>query len=91
MKIAVVLGPRPEIIKMAPIIKTCAKENLIYNVIHTEQHYDNVLSQQFVEDLQLRKPDYLLNVGSGTHGAQTGKALINLEKIMIETKPDNLP
>ncbi len=88
MKIAIIIGTRPEIIKMAPIIHFCTKENLNFYIIHTEQHYDKGLSEQFFDDLNLRKPDYSLNVGSGTHGMQTGNALIGIEKILIKIVPD---
>ncbi|NVM31896.1 MAG: UDP-N-acetylglucosamine 2-epimerase (non-hydrolyzing) [Candidatus Helarchaeota archaeon] len=87
MKLAIILGTRPEIIKMAPIIRACERKNLNHLIIHTEQHYDNELSRQFFEELQLRKPDYLLNVGSSSHGVQTGQALIKIEEILIKTKP----
>ncbi len=88
MRIAILLGTRPEIIKLAPIIKYCEKEKLDFFVVHSEQHYDHELSNQFFEDLQLKQPDYLLNVGSGTPGAQTGKALMKIEEILIQTNPN---
>ncbi|NVM54668.1 MAG: UDP-N-acetylglucosamine 2-epimerase (non-hydrolyzing) [Candidatus Helarchaeota archaeon] len=87
MEIAIILGTRPEIIKMAPIIRHCEKEKLNYSIIHTEQHYDSELSNQFFKDLKIRKPDYSLNVGSGSHGAQTGQALIKIEEVLMEINP----
>ena len=87
MEIAIILGTRPEIIKMAPIIRFCEKEKLNYSIIHTEQHYDSELSNQFFKDLKIRKPDYSLNVGSGSHGAQTGQALIKIEEVLMEINP----
>lgn len=87
-KIAIIMGTRPEIVKMAPVIRYCEKEGLEHLIIHSEQHYDHELSQQFLYDLKLRKPDYLLNVGSGSHGAQTGQALIKIEEVLVKNDPD---
>ncbi|MFX1293621.1 MAG: non-hydrolyzing UDP-N-acetylglucosamine 2-epimerase [Promethearchaeota archaeon] len=87
MKLAIIIGTRPEIIKMAPIIRQCKYEKLNFFLIHTEQHYDNELSEQIFKDLQLNKPNYSLNIGSSTHGIQTARALMKLEKILIKTKP----
>ena len=87
IKLAIIVGTRPEIIKMAPIIRCCEEEKLNHILIHTEQHYDEVLSGQFFKDLQLRLPDYSLEVGSATHGVQTGQALAKIEKILMEINP----
>ncbi len=86
MKISLVLGTRPEIIKMAPIIRECEKRNIECTVIYTGQHYDKILSSQIFEDLQLKMPDYFLNIGPGGHCAQTGKTLIKLEEV-LDYKP----
>lgn len=87
MKLAIIMGTRPEIIKMAPIIRYCEKEGLSYLIIHTNQHYNYELSTQFFKELQLPIPNYTLDVGSGTHGTQTAKALMQIEEILIATKP----
>ncbi|MHA1131741.1 MAG: non-hydrolyzing UDP-N-acetylglucosamine 2-epimerase [Candidatus Helarchaeota archaeon] len=87
MNLAIILGTRPEIIKMAPIIRISEKEQIDHKIIHTEQHYDKELSQQFFQDLHLKEPDFVLNVGSGTHGVQTGKALMKLEEVFLELCP----
>jgi UDP-N-acetylglucosamine 2-epimerase (non-hydrolysing) len=87
MSIAICLGTRPEIIKMAPVIQQCEKKRLEFFVIHTEQHYDHELSSQLFQDLQLRKPEYLLQVGSGSPGIQTANALVKIEEILIKTHP----
>ncbi len=85
--IAVVLGTRPEIIKMSPIISLLAEKKLPFYIIHTNQHYSKELDQIFFEQLKLPQPDYSLEVGSGTHGEQTGKMLQRIEKILIENPP----
>ena len=68
MKIAIILGTRPEIIKMAPIIDQMEKNGVDNILIHTGQHYDHEMSEGFFIDLELKKPDYNIGVGSGSHG-----------------------
>ena len=72
MKIATILGTRPEIIKMAPIIDEISKRGIDQIVLHTGQHYDKEMSDNFFRDLEIPTPDYNIHVGSGTHGKQTG-------------------
>ena len=88
MKIAVILGTRPEIIKMSPIIRECEKRNIEYFVLHTEQHYSYNMDKVFFEQLELPEAKYNLDVGSGSHAEQTGKILIGVEKILQKEKPD---
>lgn len=88
MKLCIILGTRPEIIKMCPIIRECVKLELNYFVIHTGQHYSYELDRVFFEQLELPDPDYNLDAGSGTHGEQTGKMLVGIEKVLMNEKPD---
>lgn len=88
MRITIVLGTRPEIIKMSPIIRYCEERNLDYSLIHTGQHYSYQLDAAFFHELELPKPTYKLDVGSGTHAEQTGKILVGLESILMRDKPD---
>ena len=88
MKISIILGTRPEIIKMSPIIRECEKQNLDYFILHTGQHYSYNLDKIFFEDLELPAAKYNLDVGSGSHAEETGKMLIGIEKILKEKKPD---
>jgi UDP-N-acetylglucosamine 2-epimerase (non-hydrolysing) len=88
MKIATILGTRPEIIKMAPIIAEIDKRGIDQIVLHTGQHYDKEMSDNFFRDLELSAPDYNIHVGSGTHGKQTGLMMEGIEKILMEEKPD---
>ncbi|MGZ7096634.1 MAG: non-hydrolyzing UDP-N-acetylglucosamine 2-epimerase, partial [Methanobacterium sp.] len=88
MKIAVIIGTRPEIIKMAPVIDEMEKRKVEYILIHTGQHYDREMSDQFFIDLELRKPDYNIGVGSGSHGEQTANMIRGLEEVLIDEKPD---
>ncbi|MFA5084581.1 MAG: UDP-N-acetylglucosamine 2-epimerase (non-hydrolyzing) [Candidatus Paceibacterota bacterium] len=88
MKIGIILGTRPEIIKLAPIIKQSEREKIDYFIIHTNQHYSANLDSIFFEELELPKPKYNLNAGSGTHAEETGKMMIGIEKILEKEKPD---
>ncbi len=88
MKVAVVLGTRPEIIKMSPVIRALEGRGVDHFVLHTGQHYSHNMDRVFFEVLKLNPPKYNLNVGSGTHGEETGKMLIGIEKVLAEARPD---
>ncbi|MCB2171317.1 UDP-N-acetylglucosamine 2-epimerase (non-hydrolyzing) [archaeon] len=88
MKLAIVLGTRPEIIKMSPIIRECRKRQLDYIQIHTGQHYSFELDKAFFNDLKLPEPDYNLEVGSGSHAVQTGKIMAGIEEILQKENLD---
>jgi len=88
-KIAAIIGARPQFIKHYPFeLEAVKKFELI--TIHTGQHYDQNMSQVFFDQLGMKKPDYLLSLGGGNHGEQTGKMLIEIEKIVEAEKPDAL-
>ncbi|NMC21887.1 MAG: UDP-N-acetylglucosamine 2-epimerase (non-hydrolyzing), partial [Thermogutta sp.] len=71
-----VVGARPNFMKMAPLLRALEKYDDVRTVlIHTGQHYDSQLSDVFFEDLEMRRPDIHLGVGSGTHGRQTALVL----------------
>lgn len=76
------LGTRPEIIKMSPIIRECERLGIDYFILHTGQHYDYDMDGVFFEQLELPEPTYNLKTGSGTHAEQTGKMLMEIEKIL---------
>ncbi len=84
----IVVGTRPEIIKMAPIIKELRQRSADFLLVHTGQHYDWEMSSVFFEELKLSEPDYYLNVKSGSHGVQTGKILEGIEGVIEEESPD---
>lgn len=88
MKIAIILGTRPEIIKVSPIIDEIQKNNTQLIIIHTGQHYDTKMSQQFFEDLNLPTPQYNIHSGSTTAIEQVSKIIIKLEEILTDEKPD---
>jgi len=88
VKIAVILGTRPEIIKMSPVIRELEKRQEDYFILHTGQHYSYNLDRVFFEQLKLPQARYNLEVGSGSHAQQTGKILIGVEKVLLDEKPD---
>ena len=83
MKVVTVLGTRPEIIKLSPLIPLLDAE-FEQVLVHTGQHYSWEMDQMFFQELQVREPDYNLNVGSGRHGEQTGKIMLELERVLWE-------
>ena len=86
-EIGIVLGTRPEIIKLSPVIRELEKRNEEYFVIHTGQHYSYNLDKIFFEELDLPEPEYRLDVGSGTHAEQTARIMVGVERIVGERKP----
>ena len=87
MKIASIVGARPQFIKCAPVSRELKKghEEIL---IHTGQHYDHGMSEVFFEELSIPRPDYNLGIGSGTHGHQTGAMLGAIEDVFREEEPD---
>jgi len=89
MTITLILGTRPQIIKSAPLVHLVEEDSdLQMQIIHTGQHYDYEMSKEFFNELNLPDPAANLNIGSGTHGWQTGKMLIGLEKVFAKEKTD---
>ena len=88
MKSAIIIGTRPEIIKMSPVIRECERSGLNYFILHTGQHYTYNMDKVFFEQLELPEAKYNLDVGSSPHGEQTGKMLIGIEEILQKEEPD---
>ena len=96
MKIATIIGARPQFIKAAAVSRAIAAHNrltphssrLTEVIIHTGQHYDNGMSAVFFEELEIPDPKYNLAIGSGSHGQQTGQMLAKIEDVLIVEAPD---
>jgi len=89
LKVTLVLGARPQIVKSAPFIHLANKDKQVnLTIIHTGQHYDYEMTKIFFQELHLPDPIANLNVGSGTHAQQTAKIMTRLEKILQKQKPD---
>lgn len=87
MKIIQLVGARPQFVKLAPVSKQ-VREKHQEIIIHSGQHYDYQMNEVFFKQMQIPKPDYDLNVGSGSHGVQTARILEALEAILIKEEPD---
>lgn len=82
-----IVGARPQFIKAAPVSRALASD-FREVTIHTGQHYDQGMSKVFFTEMEMRQPDFNLGIGGGSHGEQTGKMLMELEKICNTIKPD---
>ncbi|MCY4732422.1 UDP-N-acetylglucosamine 2-epimerase (non-hydrolyzing) [Natronomonas gomsonensis] len=86
--VSLILGTRPEIIKMAPIVRELDRRGIPFQLIHTGQHYSDTLDTVFFRTLDLPTPDYNLEAGSGTHAEQTAAMLTGVDEILLETQPN---
>ncbi len=93
IKILTIIGARPQIIKAAAlsrVIKNNFHDEIREVIVHTGQHYDNNMSQVFIDELEIPTPDYNLNVGSESHGKQTSLMIERIEEIIFSEKPNCL-
>lgn len=92
MKILHVVGARPNFMKVAPVMAAFARRAhrlpIIQRLVHTGQHYDRRMSELFFEELGLPRPDINLDVGSASHGAQTGRIMERFEAVLLDEQPD---
>ena len=88
MRVIVVAGARPNFIKIAPLMPALEASGIEADIVHTGQHYDAAMSEVFFEDLEIPAPRWTLDVGSGSHGEQTARALMSLEEVFTVEKPD---
>jgi UDP-N-acetylglucosamine 2-epimerase (non-hydrolysing) len=94
-KILIVVGARPNFMKVAPILaaireysRTSQKDTVRPILVHTGQHYDAAMSDQFFADLELPRPDVHLGVGSGSHAVQTAEVMKRIEDVLLQEQPD---
>lgn len=86
-KVVAIIGARPQFIKHFPLEMACrGKIDLV--TVHTGQHYDANMSAVFFDELGMSQPDYMLEIGSGAHGTQTGKMMISIEEVCQKEQPD---
>ncbi len=88
MIIAIVVGTRPEIIKMAPVIRACIQRRVPYRIIHTGQHYSFAMDGVFFEELGLPDPDHDLEIGSGSQVYQIGAIVNGMAPLLEAERPD---
>jgi UDP-N-acetylglucosamine 2-epimerase len=89
MKIVSVIGTRPEIIKMANLITEINRDGFCEQIIvHSGQHYDELMSDIFIKQLNLPEPKYLLQTGSGTQAEELAKMIVEFEKVFKKENPD---
>ena len=90
MKIISVVGARPNLMKIAPLARVMRKKHgqITHLLVHTGQHYDHDMFAAFFKELEIPEPDVNLGVGSGSHAEQTGKIMIEFEKVILQHKPD---
>ncbi len=88
MKICTIVGARPQFVKAAAVSRALARQNTLTEIIiHTGQHYDHGMSDIFFEELGIPQPEYNLGIGSGSHGAQTGQMLMQIEQVLLDESP----
>jgi UDP-GlcNAc3NAcA epimerase len=91
MKIASIVGARPQFIKAATLSRCIENQTGITEVlIHTGQHFDANMSEVFFTELDIRQPDHHLGIGGGTHGENTGRMIEAIEKVLVQEKPDSV-
>lgn len=91
MRLMCIAGARPNFMKLAPLLKVLERDpDIEVILVHTGQHYDDAMSGQFFRDLQINPPDHHLQVGSGSHAAQTAEIMKRVEPIILERLPQAL-
>jgi UDP-N-acetylglucosamine 2-epimerase (non-hydrolysing) len=89
MRIVNIVGARPNFVKIAPLIRAMKRRpGFVPTLIHTGQHYDQAMSEQFFQDLEISPPDFNLQVGSGSHALQTAQVMQRLDPVLDAVRPD---
>jgi UDP-N-acetylglucosamine 2-epimerase (non-hydrolysing) len=90
MRVVYVIGTRPNFVKTAPVIGALRSRlpEGRHTIVHTGQHYDRLMSEVFFEELGVPAPDFMLEVGSGSHAVQTARTMERLEPVLLDERPD---
>lgn len=86
-RVCFVVGARPNFMKVAPVLEELGARGIDTLLVHTGQHYDPEMSDVFLRQLDLPRPDVFLGVGGGTHAEQTARALVGIERVLLEERP----
>jgi UDP-GlcNAc3NAcA epimerase len=91
MKLLTIIGARPQFIKASVVSKAIIEQvGLSEKIIHTGQHFDANMSEIFFDQLGIPRPDFQLDIHGGSHGEMTGRMLMEIERVMIQEKPDRV-
>src|SRR3954469_21950935 len=90
MHVLHIVGARPNLMKAAPVHRALANRGAVQTILHTGQHYDPVMSEDILKELDMPEPDANLGVGSGSHAQQTGRMMMAIEDHILNKRPDLL-
>lgn len=88
MKVLSIIGARPQFVKLGPLSRELRSRGHHEVIVHSGQHYDRNMSEQFFEDLDIPAPDHALSISGGGHGEQTGRMLEACERVIEDERPD---
>ena len=89
-KIVTIVGARPQFVKAAAVSRAIAQTSIKEVIVHTGQHFDKNMSDVFFQEMEIPKPDYMLDIHSLSHGAMTGRMIEKIEDVLLYEKPDGL-
>src|ERR671914_1050317 len=90
MKVMTIMGTRPEMIKMWPVLKKLDELNFDHIMVHTSQNFTKELKDFFLDDLQLRAPDFDLQIDTSSYGREVADVIRKSEEVLVRVKPDAL-
>ena len=90
IKVLHVVGARPQFMKLLPLYLEMSNNQIDQEILHTGQHFDEIMSDVFFSQLGIPKPNYNLNINNLSHGAMTGRMIEEIEKILLNNSFDFL-